>query len=80
MERTKYAAEFKSEAVKQVIDKGHPVVDVAKRLGIPEGFCTAGSISSKSQNNLSQVTLRRCRQRWSNSRRNSGGPHRSAIS
>lgn len=24
MERTKYAAEFKSEAVKQVIDKGHP--------------------------------------------------------
>jgi transposase-like protein len=32
MERTKYAAEFKSEAVKQVIDKGHPVVDVAKRL------------------------------------------------
>ncbi|WP_416560854.1 transposase [Limnohabitans sp. yimb22184] len=37
MQRTKYAAEFKSEAVKQVIDKGHPVVDVAKRLGIPEG-------------------------------------------
>ena len=36
MERTKYAAEFKSEAVKQVIDKGH-FVDVAKRLGIPEG-------------------------------------------
>jgi transposase len=23
--------------VKQVIDKGHPVVDVAKLLGIPEG-------------------------------------------
>ena len=37
MQRTKYAAEFKSEAVKQVIDKGHPVVAVAKRLGIPEG-------------------------------------------
>ena len=37
MERTKYAPEFKSEAVKQVIDKGHAVVDVAKRLGIPEG-------------------------------------------
>jgi len=37
MQRTKYAAEFKSEAVKQVIDKGHAVVDVAKRLGIPEG-------------------------------------------
>ena len=37
MQRTKYAAEFKSEAIKQVVDKGHAVVDVAKRLGIPEG-------------------------------------------
>ncbi len=37
MQRTKYAAEFKSEAVKKIIDKGHTVVDVAKRLGIPEG-------------------------------------------
>ena len=33
MQRTKYALEFKDEAVKQVIDKGHTVVDVAKRLG-----------------------------------------------
>jgi len=37
MKRTKYTAEFKKEAVKQVIDKGHTVVDVAKRLGIAEG-------------------------------------------
>ena len=37
MERTKYAAQFKDEAVKQVIVRGHSVVDVAKRLGIPEG-------------------------------------------
>jgi transposase-like protein len=42
MEWTKYAAEFKSEAVKQVIDKGHAVVDVAKRLGIPEGVVWLG--------------------------------------
>ena len=35
--RTKYTAEFKEEAVKQVIYKGHSVVDVAKRLGIAEG-------------------------------------------
>jgi len=27
MKRTKYAAEFKEEAVKQVIDKGHTVDD-----------------------------------------------------
>jgi hypothetical protein len=32
MYRTKYAAEFKSEAVKYFIDKGHAAVDVAKRL------------------------------------------------
>ena len=37
MKRTKYTAEFKEEAVKQVIDKGHTVVDVAKRLRIAEG-------------------------------------------
>jgi len=38
MKRTQYTAEFKVEAVKQVIDKGHSVVDVAKRLGIGEGL------------------------------------------
>ena len=41
MQRTKYATEFKDEAVKQVIDKGHSVVDVAKRLGIAEGVLYA---------------------------------------
>jgi transposase-like protein len=37
MERMKYAAEFKSKAVKQLTDKGHAVVDVEKPLGIPRG-------------------------------------------
>ena len=36
MRRTKYTLGFKDEAVKQVIDRGHPVVDVAKPLGISE--------------------------------------------
>jgi len=36
MRRKKYALGFKDEAVKQVIDRGHPVVDVAKPLGISE--------------------------------------------
>ena len=36
MQRAKYTSEFKEEAVRQVIDKGHPVVDVAKRLGISD--------------------------------------------
>jgi transposase len=38
MQRSKYTAEFKSEAVKQVVDKGHTVVDVASRLGLSEGL------------------------------------------
>ena len=37
MKRTKYTPQLKEEAVKQVIDKGHSVVDIAKRLGIAEG-------------------------------------------
>ena len=41
MQRSKYAPEFKDEAVKQVIDKGHAVVDVAKRLGIPDNVLYA---------------------------------------
>ena len=41
MQRTRYAGEFKLEAVKQVIDKGHSVADVAKRLGIPDNVLYA---------------------------------------
>ena len=41
MQRTKYAPEIKDEAVKQVIDKGHSVVDVAKRPGIPDIYCSS---------------------------------------
>lgn len=37
---TNYISEFKSEAIKNVIDKGHSVADLAKRLGIPLSvFC-----------------------------------------
>ena len=41
MQRTKYAPEFKDEAVKQVVVRGHSVVDAAKRLGIPENVLYA---------------------------------------
>ena len=34
MKRVRYPAEFKAEAVKQVIERGHGVVDVAKLLGM----------------------------------------------
>ena len=38
MQKAKYTAEFKEEAVRQVIDRGHSVIDVAKRLGIGDGL------------------------------------------
>jgi transposase len=34
MKRSKFAEEFKQEAVKQVVDRGYSVSDVAKRLGV----------------------------------------------
>ena len=34
MSGVRYTDEFKVEAVKQVTDHGHPVADVARRLGI----------------------------------------------
>ena len=36
MKRVRYPAEFKAEAVKQVSERGHGVVDVAKRLGMSD--------------------------------------------
>jgi putative transposase len=38
MQRAKYTAEFKEEAVIQVINRGHSIIDVAKRLGIGDGL------------------------------------------
>ena len=36
MKSVRYPAEFKVEAVKQVTERGHWVVDVAKRLGMSD--------------------------------------------
>jgi transposase len=36
IKRVRYPAQFKAEAVKQVIQRGHGVVDVAKRLGMSD--------------------------------------------
>ena len=38
MNRTQYTAEFKVEAVKQMVGKGHSVVDVAKGLRLERAF------------------------------------------
>ncbi len=37
MQRARYAAEFRLEAVKQVVERGHSVVEVSQRLGVPKG-------------------------------------------
>ncbi len=37
MKRTKYTADFKLEALKQILEKGHSATDVASRLGVPVG-------------------------------------------
>jgi transposase len=34
MGQQKYSPEFKDEAVRQVLERGHPVKDVATRLGV----------------------------------------------
>lgn len=36
MTKTRFTEEFKEEAVKQVIERGYTVADVAKRLGISQ--------------------------------------------
>lgn len=36
MKRVTYTAEFKAEAVKQITERGHGVVETAKRLGISD--------------------------------------------
>ena len=36
MKRVSYTAQFKAEAVKQVIERGHGVVEVSNRLGVSD--------------------------------------------
>ena len=36
MKGTRYTDEFKAEAVKQVIDRGYGVIEVAHRLGVSD--------------------------------------------
>jgi transposase len=36
MKRSTYTDEFKAEAVKQITERGHGVLDVSKRLGVSD--------------------------------------------
>ncbi len=38
MKRTQYTAEFKTEAVKQILEKGHPATEVSSCLGVLVGL------------------------------------------
>lgn len=58
LQRTKYAPELKNEAVKQVIDKDHSVVDVAKRLGIPDNVLYSWVSKFKKADEHSSIDLK----------------------
>ena len=58
MQRTKHTAEFKAEAVKQVVDKGHAVVDVATRLGLSEGLLYTWVRKSKAADGTTMGDMR----------------------
>jgi transposase len=36
MKKVRYSAEFKAEAVKQITERGHGVLDVSRRLGVSD--------------------------------------------
>ena len=36
MKNARYTAELKAEAIKQITERGHGVVDVSKRLGVSD--------------------------------------------
>jgi transposase len=38
MKRTQYTAEFKTEVVKQILEKGHHASEASSRLGVPVGL------------------------------------------
>jgi transposase len=50
MRRARYPAEFKAQAVKRVTNRGHGVVEVAKRLGISDkSLCLWVRLSKEQQ-------------------------------
>ena len=50
MKRVRYPAEFKVEAVKQLTELGHEIIDVAKRLAKEQpGVVTGESASLKAE-------------------------------
>jgi len=46
MSSQRYSPEFKDEAVRQVLDRGHPVTEVAQRLDVSSHSHTLKSMDS----------------------------------
>lgn len=81
MKRVRYPAEFKAEAVKQVTERGHGVVDVAKRLGMSDKSLYLWVRLAKEQSNTGGGQRQASsRPRYPGSKRSSKGPMRSATS
>ena len=80
MNRVRYPAEFKAEAVKQVTQHGHGVVDVAKRLGMSDKACTCGCALLKSSKVLAMEKMQPSKQKSPDSEPNLKGPMRSVTS
>ena len=55
MQRAKYTAEFKEEAVRQVIGRGNSAIDLDKKLGIGDGQLNTWIKKFKAANE--QVTI-----------------------
>ena len=79
MKRVRYPAEFKAEAVKQVTERGHGVVDVAKRLGMSDKSLYLWVLLAKEQSSTGGQKQATSRPRYPGSRRSSKGPMRSAT-
>ena len=65
MKKVRYPAEFKAEAVRHLIKRGHGVVDVAKRLGISDKASTYGFGLLKIEQSRAVERLPSSRRKWS---------------
>ena len=80
MKRVRYPAQFKAQAVKQVTERGHGVVDVAKRLGMSDKSLYLWVRLAKEQPGVALAKTLPLKQRFPDSRRNLRGPTRSVTS
>ena len=79
MKRVRYPAEFKAEAVRQVTERGHGVVDVASAWACRTKVCTFGCALPKTSPVLVVEKTHPSKRRYPGSRLNLKGPMRSVT-